>query len=330
MRGKWILLAGVVVLLAIAAGALSRWRPAEPTAAPPPAPVAEVFTAKEVSLAGVIRAQHTVNVAAPAAGVIEAFLVEDNEDVSEGQPLVRIRSGKAEVEKERAALELEKAESKVTVLDSSLTAARLEASRAEAAAERLRDDYERLRKVYERQKMLLGEGATPRRTFERAEREFNEVKQLFEAAQANVKIAAESATGIQQQLDAARSAVSERRKDAEDTAEALAAGELKSPVDGMLLAHRGTAGESVSPEMTDLFTIAVDLTQLDVVLEPPPPVLARVKSGQAAGVQIAELGGQEVAGRVREVKGTQVFVEFLSPTLAIRPGLTAQVRIRFE
>ena len=329
MRGKWILIAGVAVLAAIAAGALSRWRSAE-APAPVVAPAAEAPPGKEVSLSGVIHAQHTVNVAAPASGVIEAFLVDDNEDVSEGQPLARIRSGKLEVEKERAALELEKAESKAAVFDSSLTAARLETSRAEAAAERLRDDFERLRKAYERQKMLLGEGATPRRTFEKAEREFSEVKQLYEAAQANAKLVAESAAGIQKQLDAARLAVAERRKDAEEAAEALAASELKSPVDGMLLSHRGAAGESVSAEMTDLFTIAVDLTQLDVVVEPPPPVLARVKAGQAAGVQIAELGGQELAGRVREVKGTQVFVEFLSPTLAVRPGLTAQVRIRLE
>jgi multidrug resistance efflux pump len=330
MRGKGILFAAVVVLLAIAAGALSRrWR-TEPAAAPAPPPAAEVSAGREASIAGVIRARHTVEVAAPTAGVIEAFLVADNEDVAEGQPLARIRSGKLEVEKERAALELEKAESKAAVLESSLTAARLEASRAEAAAARLGEEWERLRKVYERQKMLLAEGATPRRTFEKAEREFEEARQLFDAAQANARLADENAAGIRKQLDAARSAVSEKRQEAEEAAEALAASELKSPVDGMLLSHRGTAGESVSPEMKDLFTIAVDLTQLDVVLEPPPPLLARIKPGQAAGVQIAELGGQEIAGRVREVKGAQVFVEFLSPTLAIRPGLTAQVRIRLE
>jgi hypothetical protein len=40
------------------------------------------------------------------------------------------------------------------------------------------------------------------------------------------------------------------------------------------------------------------------------------------------MANEPIPASVREVKGTQVLVEFTSPSPAIRPGLTAQVTIK--
>ena len=40
---------------------------------------------------------------------------------------------------------------------------------------------------------------------------------------------------------------------------------------------RGEAGAEVNPSMKDLFQIAVDLASLEVVVEPDPPALARIR-----------------------------------------------------
>jgi len=63
-----------------------------------------------------------------------------------------------------------------------------------------------------------------------------------------------------------------------------------------------------------------------VVLDPDPTVLPRIKPGQIAGVRVAE-SSDEIPGFVREIKGTQVLVDFVAPEANIKPGLTAQVRI---
>jgi hypothetical protein len=71
----------------------------------------------------------------------------------------------------------------------------------------------------------------------------------------------------------------------------------------------------------------VNLSAPEAVVEPAPPALARIRPGQEALIQIAELPGV-IPGKVKEVRGTQVIVEFTSPNPALRPGTTAQVRIR--
>ena len=99
-------------------------------------------------------------------------------------------------------------------------------------------------------------------------------------------------------------------------------------MDGIVVGRRGAEGDEVTPETKDLFEIAVDLAQLEAVVEPPPAVLDRIRPELPALLQIAEVPGQGIEGKVREVRGREVVVEFLSPSPAIKPGLTAQVSIK--
>jgi hypothetical protein len=65
---------------------------------------------------------------------------------------------------------------------------------------------------------------------------------------------------------------------------------------------------------------------MQAVVEPDPAILPKIKPGLIAGVRVAE-AGDEIPGYVREVRGTQVLVDFVSPDPSIKPGLSAQVRI---
>jgi len=80
----------------------------------------------------------------------------------------------------------------------------------------------------------------------------------------------------------------------------------------------------------EMVQIAVDLTSLEVIVEPPPPILARIKAGQPATIRMAEQIGESLPGGVARIDGTQVIVQFLSPNAAIKPGLTAQVTIKLN
>jgi hypothetical protein len=80
--------------------------------------------------------------------------------------------------------------------------------------------------------------------------------------------------------------------------------------------------------MKDLVVIATDLTNMMVIVEPPPPALARIKAGLPAAVRLPELSPDEFPGSVRELRGTQVVVDFTSPAPIVKPGLTAQVKIK--
>src|SRR5262249_42717775 len=101
-----------------------------------------------------------------------------------------------------------------------------------------------------------------------------------------------------------------------------------SPVDGVVIGRRGQAGEMVDRSVRDLFQIAVMMSAMEVVVNPQPAVLNRIHPGQSVSIIIAEAPNGEIAGTVREIRDGQAVIEFISPTPAIRPGLSAQVRIK--
>jgi len=328
MRGKWFLAGATVILLAIAAGALSvLWRkpappPARSAAAAPLAPGAEI------SLSGRVEAQNVVDVPAPIDGTIDEYLVEPGEDVFEGQLLARIRNEGLESARELARLELDRTQTRMNNLESYLLSARLEASRARADASRAQEETDRLERIHARQAFLLKEGATPRLVFEKAQKEYQDAEIESTALKARADATEERAGMIIKDLDNTRKLLEDKNKTLEGADSDLQAAQVHSPVDGIVLSRHGQAGENVTPETRSLLRIATDLSSLLVVLEPEPPVLERIAPGQPAWVILTELGNEPVQGSVKEIRGADVIVEFVNPSPAVRPGLTAQVRIK--
>src|SRR5690242_13191091 len=119
-RGKWLLLAGVTILAAVAAGSLAVWRQhrapaAVKTAVAQKAAAPQAFTGTEVNVTGRIQAQKVVNVGAPVDGTVESFALEVGQDVFEGQVLARIRNVKLANALEMAQAELDKMQDRVQV-----------------------------------------------------------------------------------------------------------------------------------------------------------------------------------------------------------------------
>jgi multidrug efflux pump subunit AcrA (membrane-fusion protein) len=330
MRGKWLLAAGTVILVGIGAGALSLLRRTSSQAVPvsKAAPVsARTSVGNEISLPGTIRAQNVVLVAAPLEGMIETILVQVGEDVYENQPLARIQNTSLQASRDLAMAEVERAQSRVNSAESMQIAARLEASRARADAARARSGFDVAEKAALRQETLYREGATPRLVYEKAQKEYETAKAEYETLRELANHAEDRAAAMAKELDAARQILEQTNQDLEQTAADLAAAEVRSPVNGVLIAARAGVGDQVNQNMTDLFQIAVDLLHLEVVVEPPPPALARIRTGQLAQVLLAETPNEAIPATVKEVKGGQVIVEFTSPN-PIRPNLSAQVRIK--
>jgi multidrug resistance efflux pump len=333
MRGKWMLFGGIAIFLAVGAGALSWVNSRNPGQSPASSQPSQSPPAsngvKDLSLPGKIQAQEVIAVAAPIEGIIDELFVDAGAEVYEGQLIARIRNGKLDASLESATAETEKLKNRVTNLEGSIVGARLEASRAEADFARVKSEYERLDRNFQRQQMLLREGATPRLTFEKAEKEFKEVKAEYESASEVARVSEERVSTLNRDLDAAKKLLDGRNEELENAREEAGQGEVKSPVDGMVVARKGAPGEPISPAVPDFFVLAANLTALQAVVEPDPSFLPRIKPGQIAAIHIAE-SADELPGMVREVKGNQVLVDFVSPGPAVKPGLSAQVRILLE
>jgi multidrug resistance efflux pump len=329
MRGKWLLFGGAAVLLAIAAGSWSVYQSIasrKPAAAAPESKPA-VYQGSEVSLNGTVQAQKVVPVAAPMDGVVDAVFAEVGQEVAEGQLLARVKSAQLDAVFEAATADMERAQTRVNNLEAAIVAARLEVSRARADASRAKTDFDRAEKVFQRQEYLMKEGATPRLVFEKSQREYEAATQDYNNKSVLASQAESQLDALNKQMDAAKRVLDEKNLGLDQAKADVSAGELVSPVDGIVVARHAGPGEEVTPTMTDFFQIATELGSLEVLVDPEPPVMARIKPGQDASIHIAEFAG-DLPGKVREIRGSQVVVEFVSPSPAIRPGLSANVRIR--
>ncbi len=294
----------------------------------PTALVIQAPPSVEIHLSGKIRAQSVVNVSPPIEGTVGALFADIGQEVFEGQLLARITNEGLETGQQMAQKILDNAQSRVNTLEGEIVLARLEASRARADANRARTEYDRLSQVFRRQQMLLAEGATPRLTYEKASRDF-EMAQSESRTLEQVATQAESRMNeLVKSLDADKRALDEKSADMETAKARAMATEVVSPVPGMVVARNAEVGQPAGPDRGDFFQIATQLSQLEVVLDPDPPAMRRIRLGQAALVSLPEQGSDGMLGAVKAIQGAQVIVAFTSPSPAVKPGMLAQVRIK--
>ncbi len=291
-------------------------------------PVIEQPVDAELSLEAVLQTATSIPVGVPIEGKVESFQVEAGDEVYEGQLLAQIRSPALETAKLEAETDLERAETRVRNLEAAMSAARLEASRAVADAARVKNEYEHASKNFQREKMLLAEGATPRRNFERAQKDYVALEAETKSHDAVAAGAEERITSTQNELDAAKKLLEGKSEDVEQVTQRVGAGNVLSPVNGIVVGRRGQAGDDVHPSMTDLFQIATDMSAMQAVAQASPEQIRQLKPGQPATVTIVEMGGEILQGSVLKIDGDKVYIEFANPNPLIKPGLTAQVRIK--
>ncbi len=331
MRGKWLLFAGSVVLVAIAGGALSLLRRERAEMAEAARARVEVPSPppNEVSLPGKILAQHVVTVGEQAGGNVDAFLVDVGQEVFEGQLLARMTNLGLETARESAMASAQNAQERVNKIQADILAARLESSRARADAVRSRGEYERAERAYRRQQVLNSAGATPRITYEKSQRDFEKSQMEYDSRDTLARQAEQRVTQLTEELQNAQKVLEDKKQQLEEIQGNLQGMEVHSPAGGVVVGRHGEEGKP-HEQGTALFDIATDLSQLQAAVEPEPPVLARIKPGQQALVIAADLGGQGIPGTVKDIQNTVVKVAFTSPSPVLRPGMTAQVRIRLE
>jgi multidrug resistance efflux pump len=330
MRGKWVLLSVAAVLAGVAGGALSlrNWHPA-------PAPLlraagAAVLPANQVTLSGAIRPQHVVGVGAQVSGVIDAFLVDVGQDVYQGEVLAHIGSQGLESSREAAVSAVDHAQERINRAESAVAAARLDQSRADAEAQRARFAMERAQTAFSRQQLLFSQGATPRLVYEKAQKEYDDARTEFAVMDKAAHATADSVQNALQEVASAQKILADENRRLEDSQAAFEAADVHSPVDGLLVGRSGEIGKSAQEFGANLFQIATDMYALEVALSPDPPILKRIRPGQPALVLIPDLQSAGITGDVKQIKGTQVLVEFNSTIPAIRPGMLADVRLRLD
>lgn len=253
-----------------------------------------------VSATGTLEPTNQVDVGSELSGLVEAVLVDENDRVTAGQVLARLDVSKLVAQRTRSQATLASAEAKVL--------------QANATTKEARASLERLRAV-----SRLSGGKVPS-------------KAEMETAEATLARAVADAA-------AARAAVSETRAALSSDETNLEKASIRSPIDGVVLSRDVEPGQTVAAsfETPVLFTLAEDLSQMELQVDVDEADVGQVKEGQSATFTVDAYPGRKYPARITRVglgsqttDGVVSYETILSvdnADLSLRPGMTATADI---
>lgn len=140
-------------------------------------------------------------------------------------------------------------------------------------------------------------------------------------------------------LNNAKSIVSQRASDLAKAKTNLSYANIYSPIDGVVLSRAVEEGQTVAASLSTptLFTIAEDLSEMQVEANVDEADIGQVKQGQRVSFTVDAYQGEEFAGVITQVRLNPtttsnvvtytVVIKAENPDLKLKPGLTATITI---
>ncbi|PUB11097.1 efflux RND transporter periplasmic adaptor subunit [Yoonia sediminilitoris] len=316
-------------------------------------PVVEGTLNETITATGSLNAVVTVEVGSQLSGRIAELLVDFNDPVTSGQPVAHLDPGAylarhaeadaalqmaranaavKEAELNRAQAQLEDAHADLEVLTARLAGAQARFDAATAALERMR--------TLETRNLITSE------EFEQAELELKveaagleEALAIVEAHAIAVKVS--KADVRRQKADLMRALANIPQKEALlNLAEIeLDRTVIRSPINGIVIGRDVSQGQTVaaSLEAPTLFTIAQDLTEMEIHARIDETDIGKVKPGQSASFTVDAFPDRTFEGTVKLVrKAPEAVQNVVTYTVIIGtqntgqlllPGMTANIRL---
>lgn len=250
-----------------------------------------------VGATGALEAVTTVQVGSQVSGIIDALYADFNSIVREGDVIAR--------------------------LEPSLFQSQVEQSRANLA--RAEADVARLTVALEDARTQL------RRSEELAAQDLIAASEL-EAAQVAVRSA-------QAQLQSAEASVIQSRASLNQSEVNLGHTVITAPIDGIVIARQVDVGQTVAASMSapELFIIAADLTEMQVIANIDESDVGRIRPGQPVTFTVDAYAAEEFEGTVSQIRLEPVVLQQVvtyatvidvpNNDLRLKPGMTATVTL---
>ena len=253
-----------------------------------------------ISASGTLQPTRSVDVGSELSGTLEAVLVEENDRVTKGQVIARLETSKLRdaVEKSKAAL----------------AAAEAAVAQNTATLGEARANLDRLRHVAE-----LSGGRVPSKT------ELATGEATYQRAVAN--------------LASARASVAQAKATLQTDETNIQKAVIRSPINGVVLTRKVEPGQTVAAQMTTpvLYTIAEDLTKMELQVKVDEADVGSVQLGQPASFTVSAWAGRQFPATIQRVGlGSttadnvvtyKTVLSVANDDLALRPGMTATARI---
>jgi HlyD family secretion protein len=305
---KWLIIGGVIVAIAVFA-AFNFKGDDKP----------QYFTAKSdrgdirsvVEATGTINAVTTVQVGSQVSGTISRLYADFNSRVKKGQVVAQIDPSLFEGTLLQARADLANAQA-------NLAAGKANLEKAKAAEVQTKADYERTAG-------LTKEGVMSQQQLDLAKANYDSAVAAVSAANAQVT---QAAAQVQQK----QAAVTVAQTNLNYTT-------IHAPIDGTVIARNVDVGQTVAASLQapTLFTIAQDLTKMQVYASTDESDVGMIKLGQIVSFKVDAYPKDTFSGTVSQVRmnATTVqnvvtyntIIDFDNPEMKLFPGMTAYITI---
>ena len=340
IRKKQRLLITLVALSAVVVFAFSFWGKEADASDYMTAKVARDDVAVTVSATGTLQAVTTVLVGSQASGTVAWLGADFNSQVKRGQVIARLDSTSFDAQIESASASVNSADAAVQAAETDIRNqdANIQAAKANKEVTRVQsDDAAALVERYKALKEVMS-------------------GRDIEAAQAQASMAAgrvAQASAQVAQAEAARQASSARLQQAKaqraqaqaqlDQAKAnLSHTVITSPIDGVVVSRNVDIGQTVAASLQapTLFTIANDLTKMQVLASIDEADVGQIREGVKTDFTVDAFPGETFKGQVSQVRlNAQALqnvvtytavIEVSNPDLKLRPGMTTNITLSVE
>jgi HlyD family secretion protein len=280
---------------------------------------AQYFTAKAdrgdiravVEATGTINAVTTVQVGSQVSGTISRLYADFNSRVKKGQVVAQIDPSLFEGTLLQAKADYANAEA-------NLASAKANLEKAKAAEVQTKADYERTLG-------LTKNGVMSQQQLDLAKANYDSAVAAVSAAQAQVT---QAAAQVQQK----QAAVTVAQTNLNYTT-------IHAPIDGTVIARNVDVGQTVAASLQapTLFTIAQDLTKMQVYASTDESDVGMIRNGQVVTFKVDAYPKDTFTGRVSQIRmnATTVqnvvtyntIIDFDNPELKLFPGMTAYITI---
>ena len=306
-----------------------------------------------VSASGTLSAVITVQVGSQVSGQIAELLVDYNSRVKAGQVVARLDGANFAARVREAEAEVAVARANLTMQNAAVARARAELKTAGSAVEAMHADIEQGSIAAAEAQSDLTEKLSLQRRALVSDREVADARAAQGASRARLKSLRAQARGQEAALEArkaqlkiAEAQVAQARAVIQQREAALARSRIdmehtviRAPVDGIVIERSVDVGQTVAASLQapNLFTIAQDLRNMQVVTSVDEADIGQIAVGQKATFTVDAFPGEKFTGKVEQIRKApqvvqnvvtyNVIVTAANRAQKLLPGFTANVQI---
>jgi HlyD family secretion protein len=306
-----------------------------------------------VSATGNLNAVITVQVGSQVTGQIQALFADFNTPVRRGQVIAKIdaavfeakvNQARAEVEGAQATVlnqqaQVERARAEVENARAALAEARAQTAKAQVAVLDAQRDLERKSELFRRELIAKSERDSAQAVHDSAVAQLDAARAREGALAAAIQSASAQLRVAEATLQVAQASLRQKRAALDQAMVDLDHTTIRAPVDGVVVSRAVDVGQTVAASLQapTLFTIAQDLTKMQVETSVDEADIGRIRLDDRATFTVDAFPGQTFAGTVVQIrKAAQILQNVVTYTVVVAvdnpggrllPGMTANVRM---